>query len=225
MSRMQLDNNRTKPLLPSQQGMSLVELMVGLVVGLILLGGVVQTLLVSKEASKGRQSMAAITENARFVFEFMGRDMRMAGRNVSVPLAYNNGVLSAYYTIPASSAEQSITVTYEHDDTNNTILYSRTVGAVASSAVGNISKQVLIDGVAGLDFIFGEVVTPPGPTASGQVRYFDPADVTDWGNVISLRATITLEDPAGQANDIELERDAISQTITLRNRVLKIYQP
>lgn len=220
-----------------QQGMSLVELMVGLVVGLILLGGVIQTLLVSKEASSSRQSMAAITENARFIFEFMGRDLRMAGRNftavASRPLEYKSGVLTAFYTVPVSSSvEQSITVTYEHDNANNTILYSRVVNPEVTGAAGNISKQVLIDGISDLDFNFGRVMVAPDPAAStaGEIRYFDDSSVgswsdSDWESVISLRAELTLEDPAGEANDIQLDQDTIMQTFTLRNRVLKIYQP
>lgn len=67
------------PLLPGQGGMTLIELMIGLVVGLIILLGIIQTMMVSKSASMSRQSMSAIAENARFVFEFMNRDIRMAG--------------------------------------------------------------------------------------------------------------------------------------------------
>lgn len=212
-----------------QRGMSLVELMIGLVVGLILLGGVIQTLLVSKEASKGRQSMATITENARFVFEFMGRDLRMAGRNTSgsLPIEYTGGALIAHYSIPVSSSvEQGITVTYKHDVANKTILYSRSVDSVAGS------EQVLIDGVDGLNFAFGRLMVEPDLAASepGKIQYFDQSTVSgwgnsEWGNVISLRAEIVLDDPASQANDIELKQKAINQTITLRNRVLEKYQP
>lgn len=222
-----------------QNGMSLIELMVGLVIGLILIGGVIQTLLVSKEASKGRQSMATISENARFVFEFMARDMRMAGRNfdavASLPIEYDatSSSLKAYYTIPlpASSTEKHVAVTYRHD--GNAIRYKR-----VEDGANTINDETLIDGVSALNFIFGKLTTMPDIAASvpGEVRYFDLSDSSDrsaindwdvieWAKVISLRAEIELEDPAAQANDVELENNAISQTISLRNRLLKNYQP
>ena len=63
-----------------QRGVSLIELMIGMVIGLVLLGGILQTMLASKEASATRQSISTITDNARFLFDFMARDLRMGGR-------------------------------------------------------------------------------------------------------------------------------------------------
>lgn len=63
-----------------QKGLTLIELLIAMVIGIVLLGGIIQTMLASKEASATRQSISTITDNARFLFDFMARDLRMAGR-------------------------------------------------------------------------------------------------------------------------------------------------
>ncbi|PSL15854.1 prepilin-type N-terminal cleavage/methylation domain-containing protein [Marinobacterium halophilum] len=88
-----------------QRGFSLVELMIAMIIGLVLLGGIIQTMLASKEASATRQSISTITDNARFLFDFMARDLRMAGRgycNAAEGAAFPNGCGSANW--PADPA-------------------------------------------------------------------------------------------------------------------------
>lgn len=62
-----------------QAGVSLVELMIALVIGLALMLGVIQVFSASREASQLAQGNAAVQENARFALEFLQRDIRMAG--------------------------------------------------------------------------------------------------------------------------------------------------
>ncbi len=63
----------------SQQGISLVEIMVALVVGLLLIGGMVQIYLANKQTYRVADASARIQENARFAIELLARDIRMAG--------------------------------------------------------------------------------------------------------------------------------------------------
>ncbi|MDX1799912.1 MAG: PilW family protein [Marinobacter sp.] len=65
--------------LPRQQGFSLVELMISLVLGLLLSAGVVTVFLSSKKAYQTQDAVSQIQENARFAEEFIARDTRMAG--------------------------------------------------------------------------------------------------------------------------------------------------
>ena len=62
-----------------QRGMTLVELLVAMVIGLILLGGVYQIFVGSTTSSRENEQFARIQENARFAMEIFGRDLRMAG--------------------------------------------------------------------------------------------------------------------------------------------------
>lgn len=62
-----------------QQGLSLVELMVALVLGLILMTGIIQVFLSSKQTYSTNEAMARMQENGRFALEFMSRSARLAG--------------------------------------------------------------------------------------------------------------------------------------------------
>jgi type IV pilus assembly protein PilW len=60
-------------------GISLVEVMIAMVIGLVLMLGVIQVFSASREASQLAQGVARVQENARFALEFLQRDIRMAG--------------------------------------------------------------------------------------------------------------------------------------------------
>ncbi|WP_411850554.1 PilW family protein [Stenotrophomonas sp. LGBM10] len=68
------------PTLPrAVAGISLIEVMVAMVIGLVLMLGVIQVFTASREASQLAQGTARAQENARFALEFLQRDIRMAG--------------------------------------------------------------------------------------------------------------------------------------------------
>lgn len=62
-----------------QRGLSLVELMVALAIGLLLLLGLVEIFGASRAAFSSAEGSARIQENSRFALEFLRRDARMAG--------------------------------------------------------------------------------------------------------------------------------------------------
>ncbi|MBA57216.1 MAG: pilus assembly protein PilW [Pseudomonadales bacterium] len=63
----------------SQRGFSIVELMIAMVLGLVLMGGVIQAFISTKQTYNLNEEMAWIQENARFSVGFMAEDLRMAG--------------------------------------------------------------------------------------------------------------------------------------------------
>ncbi len=62
-----------------QQGFSLVELMISLLLGSIITGTVIFVFLSNKETYRQNDSLVALQENARYAFEIIGRDIREAG--------------------------------------------------------------------------------------------------------------------------------------------------
>lgn len=62
-----------------QNGLSLVEMMVAIAISLILLAGVIQIFLGSKQSYRLNENMSRIQESGRFAMEFLARDMRMIG--------------------------------------------------------------------------------------------------------------------------------------------------
>lgn len=62
-----------------QAGLSLIELMIALVIGLILMLGITQVFIASHSASRLSEGVARAQENGRFALDFLERDIRMAG--------------------------------------------------------------------------------------------------------------------------------------------------
>lgn len=73
-------NNVTKDHLRTRQtGLSLVELMVAIVVGLILVGGLIQVYLSTKQSYNAQEQLARMQESGRFAMDLITRDLRRAG--------------------------------------------------------------------------------------------------------------------------------------------------
>ncbi len=64
-----------------QQGLSLIELMIALLIGSILLIGLVQVFSASRTAYQLSQGVGRVQENARFAMDYLQRDIRMVGHN------------------------------------------------------------------------------------------------------------------------------------------------
>ncbi|NIJ91973.1 type IV pilus assembly protein PilW [Xanthomonas campestris] len=60
-------------------GISLIEMMIAMVIGLVLMLGVIQIFSASRTASMLAEGSARAQENGRFALEFLQRDIRMAG--------------------------------------------------------------------------------------------------------------------------------------------------
>lgn len=62
-----------------QRGLTLIELMIAMVIGLVLMGGVVQIFTGSKVSYLTQEELGRIQENARYALEVLTKDIRMAG--------------------------------------------------------------------------------------------------------------------------------------------------
>ncbi|WP_412852260.1 PilW family protein [Ectothiorhodospira shaposhnikovii] len=74
--------------LPRESGLSLVELMVAMVLGLLLLAGVIQVFLGNQTTYRETQRLAALQEAIGYGVDFMVRDIRGA-----IALEVDNGML------------------------------------------------------------------------------------------------------------------------------------
>lgn len=68
-----------KPSLRRQLGMTIVELMISMTIGLVILGAVGALFINVQHSARNAESMSRIQESARFAVELMARDIRMAG--------------------------------------------------------------------------------------------------------------------------------------------------
>lgn len=78
-----------------QQGMSLIEMMVALLLGLLVTGAALSMFLSNSRTYRATESLSRVQENARIAFELMARDIREVGatpcsRNIPVANVINN---------------------------------------------------------------------------------------------------------------------------------------
>ncbi len=62
-----------------QRGLSLVELMIATVIGLMLMNAVIDIMLNSRQTSRMMEGLSRTQENGRFALDIFSRDIRMAG--------------------------------------------------------------------------------------------------------------------------------------------------
>jgi type IV pilus assembly protein PilW len=62
-----------------QRGLSLIELMVAVVLGILLMAGMIQIFVATKVSYMTQAGQAYLHETGRFALEYVGRDVRMAG--------------------------------------------------------------------------------------------------------------------------------------------------
>ncbi len=60
-----------------QQGLTLIEIMIALLIGAFLLGGVMEVFLKSRQTYRVQEALSRLQENGRFAMDFLARDIRM----------------------------------------------------------------------------------------------------------------------------------------------------
>lgn len=73
-----------------QQGLSLVELMIAMTLSLLLMAGVLQIFLASKQTYSANSALSRVQENGRFAMEFLSSDIRSAGFRGECMASLNN---------------------------------------------------------------------------------------------------------------------------------------
>ena len=79
----------------SQSGFTLVELLIAMTLGLVLVGGLVTVFQGNKRSAALNNAMANMQENARYVFDTLSRDARMAGFQGCVDIKTSSATISA----------------------------------------------------------------------------------------------------------------------------------
>ena len=207
-----------------QKGMSLIELMIAITLGIFITAALVSLFVNSKQNYRLNENMSRLQENARFAVSFIARDLRMADYHkctsaghlddaiagVNNTGTYTSDTLTVKWQTNECGAA-SATDTYEYSIRNgssgNPALFRSTDGA---------SAQELVEGIENLQILYGQ------DTDNDEVPnyYVDSASVTDLAQVISVRLTLvarTLETNLA-AGGGRITRN-FTETITLRNRL------
>jgi len=187
-----LMSNNYHPQAHKQRGISLVELMIGMLLGLILLGGVILVFTSSSEVNRNRMAMSAISDNARFTLEHMNRHLRMADPG---SIEFDGDTLTALLT-------NGVRITYTLDAEDGVITFES----------GN-GEEMLVDGINSWEPLFGV-----GDSGNNTLNYQASAATTD--EIWSIRVNLTLEDPTSRGRPLEIANNTVGSTIALRNPLL-----
>ncbi len=160
----------------SQRGLSLVEVMVALVVGMILTAGLIQAFQSHKLSHQANQGFSMLQENSRFSMDMIGRYLRLAGYRDASPNTLEedfptsiNGTLMA--SVPAgrvingvngsSGTPDSITIRYLGSvlGTSDNCLGSTLVAGQVTNVRFFIQNKKLICKAEILDVNTGAVVS------------------------------------------------------------------
>ena len=179
----------------AQRGLGLIELMIGMLLGLMLLGGVIMVYSSSAEVKRSRMAMSAIADSARFALEHMNRQLRMAGYGAGAPMSFNQETQTL--TVRGASGP----LRYRLDEESNALLFN---------------DEILVDGIASWNVQFGW-----GDYTDGSVQFLaaelpEPPNREIW----SARVELGLEDPTNPGNPMTLAANAVFTTVGLRNPLL-----
>jgi len=208
------------------RGFTLPELMVTMVIGLLLLGGVMQVFVSNRASHRYQQNLSELQDNARFGLDFVARTVRMAGYRGDSPSEWVLGSLTAAGGTPAVQGtdndavagngildgSDTITVTYEgssdgftRDCLGNVVPAGTTVSNrfavtdgndLSCSIDGGTTWTALIEDVEDMQIQYG-LDTDGNQTANS---YVTAANVTDTDNVVSVRVALLLRSSEANLN-------------------------
>ncbi|MGA7800931.1 MAG: PilW family protein [Gammaproteobacteria bacterium] len=136
-----------RPPRSSMRGVTLVELMVAMVIGLILMAGVGTVYVNSKRGYRIQQAASQVQENGRYAMQFLSRDIRMAGYSGcgagSTRMANvikNSGTLPWYFDLTRPILGYNSTTTFPSQFASSVVAGTDAVTVVR----GDDSKQDVI---------------------------------------------------------------------------------
>ncbi len=230
-----------------QRGVTLIELMIALLIGLFLAGGLVTLVGGMKRTGGVQTGMSQLQDNERLAIGLIADVIQSAGyypnpavntAATALPVsgvfaqtgqsifgtgAYTAvapgdtitvryltaGTVASDKTLDCSGNTSAVATTFVNQfsiDANGNLQCTLTVGAAAAKVI------TLVAGVQNLQILYGVQTNTASGNASADA-YLDATQVgagNYWGNVISVRVTLTFLNPLagqpGQANTVTLNR-------------------
>jgi len=229
------------------KGFTIVEIMVAITISMVLIAGVVQIYISSKESFRVQNELARLQENERIAVEFLQRDIRQAGYVPFGEPTINNRIV---VTDGNGNTSDEITVSYTStsdclgQNTPNGIAINRYFIDVINDRLmcegnGNIGNpQPIADGISNMQVLLGNNTNFANdslqmPSADA---YVNVTSLDSMINVVSVRIallirstdpvkkqqvaqTFTLLDTNVTETD-RLKRQVLTTTIPLRNNII-----
>jgi type IV pilus assembly protein PilW len=194
-----------------QSGFSLVEIMIALLIGLFLLGGILQIFSASQQTYRMQRNLSRLQENGRFALDFITHDIRMAGNwgcligtntditnNIGVTPVDNGtdtiAIKAAFEVPPTIRCLSSVTTDPTYLDPSSTIAYKIYTLPNANPTLYKTTNGIwgpLIEGIENMQILYG--IDSDGDYAA---NYYVPA-FANMTQVVSVRISllvVTLDD-------------------------------
>lgn len=207
-------------------GFTLVELMVAMVIGLVLMGGVVQIFAGSKQAYRTQEELSRTQESARFAMEALLKDIRMAGyMGCFGQTAVNDIVKPALKPVSGDFFDDPV-VGYDGQSSSGTALTDWSPNLPSYFSAGDV--------VAGSDVLVIQRVSPFSPSLIGNLA---PSNAniqidTNPNNEIAAGDILMLSDCRDtdifMANNVSSGGGKVtiahSNSVNTDNKLSKVYQ-
>jgi len=175
--------------LSRQGGISLVEVMVGLLIGLFLMGGMMQVFDHSKRGYRYQAGLSQVQEQGRFAMEFLTVNLRVAGFPGSNPPAGNK--------IQGQDAATDIVAVRFVSTTGNDCQDNAAPGGIAFNTFrinqnnlecsgDGVNWEVFVQNIEDMQIPYGEDLNNDGVAN----RYVRANQGPVWNNVVSARVAL-----------------------------------
>lgn len=202
----------------NKKGLTLIELLVGLVICAIVVAGIYRLFIAQGKAYVVQDQVVEVQQNVRSAMEVMLRDLRMAGfDDDTTPLVTNPEP-------PVLPGDTSVTVRYEYGNAPYEVLYRLDAGSVLNrleTKNGVSTTETMLENVDALTFSYG--VDEDNDNAMDDRNGNGLAD--DWvsagtvGNLKIVAVRVSLTGWPTQVNpDLQSVRPrTLVSAVTLRN--------
>lgn len=144
-----------------QQGMTLIEILIAMLLGIFLLAGVLQIFLNTKQTYRMQEGLSRLQENGRFAMEFISQDLRMAGFF---------GCLSNNFSMANVENELNDQTNFAWDISAPLMGYNDVTNAFTV-----ISNVVVGTDVIAMRGLFGDSIPLIAPYSNSSQMFVDPA--------------------------------------------------
>lgn len=205
--------------LPSQRGVGLIEIMVGLTAGLVLIGALAYFFLGSRQVNRTHQDVSRMQESGRFAVEILGRAIRQAGARANVSVPFVDALVAAD---GSSGGPDRITVSYDVQDggaangaevdcvgdtiaagaritqtfTVDTSIPALTCTTPARVAAG-LPPVVVVDNIENMQLTYG--VDSTTPTKDGRIDSYQTAESLTPGQVAAVGMSLLVRGPTANS--------------------------
>ncbi len=195
-----------------QRGVSLVELMIALAIGVVVIYGINEFTVSQQESYSRQEKIQEVQQSVRVAMMLMSKEIRQAGYDPDADCLPDTNANSTPDGLSATSASSTITINtctttspnwdkviYTRDATDNTITRETTPCTSVPCAGTSGGAQPIAEDITGLSFTYHSSSTA-----------FTPADQDDRDNIRRVDISIT-------ATTANAESRTLTSNVGLRN--------